>query len=78
MYPSLSELHVVLVVRGVSQMALLGTRVEETAAAAEASSDKVSAVSSTTKTLGVQLEELQGKTAAEIPALDQKVLLFLF
>lgn len=58
-------------------MALLGARMEETAAAAEASSDKVSAVSSTTKTLGAQLEELQKKTAAELPALAQKVSLFL-
>ncbi|CAM9153187.1 unnamed protein product, partial [Hapterophycus canaliculatus] len=54
-------------------MILLGTRMEETATAAEAASDKVSAVSSTTKSLGAQLVELQGKTATEIPALGQKV-----
>lgn len=54
-------------------MVVLETRVEETAAMAEASSDKVSAVSSTSKTLRVQLDEMQRKTATEIPALDRKV-----
>lgn len=55
-------------------MALLGTRVEETAASAETSADKISAVGSTMKALLGQLEDLQRKTTTDVPALENKVL----
>ena len=56
-------------------MTLLETRVDKTAASAEASADKVSAVGHTTKTLSSQVEGLQRKTATDIPVLENKVLL---
>lgn len=56
-----------------AQMALLGTRVGKTESATEASSNKVNAVSSTTKALLSQLEGLQHMNTTEIPELDAKV-----
>lgn len=57
----------------VSQMALLGTRVELVATTAATSSDKVNAVSSSAAALHSQLEWMKQKNATDVPALDQKV-----
>lgn len=56
-----------------SQMTLLGTRVEEVATTAATSSDKVNAVSSAAAALHSQLEGIKQKNATDVPALDQKV-----
>ncbi|CAM9223121.1 unnamed protein product, partial [Ectocarpus sp. 6 AP-2014] len=55
------------------EMALLATRVEEVATTAEASSDKVNAVSSSAAVLHSQLEGMKQKNATDVPALDQKI-----
>lgn len=56
------------------QVTLLGARVEEAAASAEASADKIGAVDHKTKALSGLMESLQQKTATDLPALENKVL----
>lgn len=57
------------------QMTLLAMRVDETAASAEVSADKIGAVGHKAKALFGQVEDLQRKTATDLPALENKVLM---
>lgn len=59
-------------------MVLLGTRLDETVAAEQASADKVNAIGSTSKFLTDQLAKLQQVASDRIPELDKKVCRLFF
>eukprot|EP00752_Nemacystus_decipiens_P016768 g15005.t1 len=55
------------------EIALLGTRVDDTAVRAEASFDKISAVGHKLNTLYGQVADLQRKTASDMPSMENKL-----